>query len=166
MAFSDMLVILKQVFKLGISMFIFIRPRIHLDMWEITQDSIDTFITLILNNVLIYESMQPKIYGAYLVACAQVKSCTLIGPACFSDFIDTLISPISPHLAEIWACARKTIACMHASLGVLVTSCDQRSPANFLDAIDTLIPLIRPNLPKIWACTCKKIACKHNSLCA
>ena len=51
-------------------MFTFIRPRIHLDMWEITQDSIDTFITLILNNVLIYESVQPKIYGAYLVACA------------------------------------------------------------------------------------------------
>ena len=38
-------------------------------------------------------------------------------------------------------CARKDIACMHASLGVLVTFCDQRSPVNYPDAIDTLIPL-------------------------
>ena len=36
--------------------------------------------------------------------------------------------------------ALKAIACMHASLGVLVTFCHQRSPATYSDAIDTLIP--------------------------
>ena len=47
---------------------------------------------------------------------AWIKLCAWRGPACSSDSIDTLISLIRPNLAEIWACARNHIGCMHARL--------------------------------------------------
>ena len=67
-------------------------------------------------------------------------------------------------MAEIWACARKHIGCMRASLHAQVDLCAQNDLACYPDSIDTLISLIRSNLAEILACARKHIGCMHASL--
>ena len=67
-------------------------------------------------------------------------------------------------MAEIWACARKHLGCMHTSLLARIVSCAQKDPAYYPDSIDTLISLIQPNLAEVWACACKHIGFMHASL--
>ena len=67
-------------------------------------------------------------------------------------------------MAEIWACARRQIGCMHTSLHAQVDLCVQKDPASYPDSIDTLISLIRSNLAKILVLAHKIIACMHASM--
>ena len=78
----------------------------------------------------------------YARLCSWGDLCAQKGLACFPDSIDTLISLIQPNLVEIWAHARKHIACMHTSLHAQVKVCAQRGPACSPGCIDILISLI------------------------
>merc|ERR1711954_556700 len=91
--------------------------------------------------------------GARVVLCAQKDL------ACYPDSIDTLISLIRSYLADIWACARKHIGCMHASLHARVVLCAQKDLACYPDSIDILIYLIRSDLAEIWAFARKNTGC-------
>ena len=104
---------------------------------------------------------------------AWVVLCTQIGLVCSPDSIDTFIFLIQPNLAEIWAQARKHIACMHASKHIvcMLTSlpawgvlCTQIGLVCYPYSIDTFIFQIQPNLAEIWAKACKHIAWMHTSL--
>ena len=65
---------------------------------------------------------------------------------------------------EVWACALKQTACMHASLCTQVKLCGQTGLPYSPHSIYTLISLIWPNLAEIWVCTRKHIACIHASV--
>ena len=60
---------------------------------------------------------------------------------------------------EVWACALKQTACMHASLRTQVKLCAQIGLACSPHSIYTLISLTWPNLAEIWVCAHKHIAC-------
>ena len=62
----------------------------------------------------------------------------------------SLIFLIRPKLAEIWACPRKHIVCMHTNLRAQFKLCAETGLACSPDSIDTLISLIRTNLAEIW----------------
>ena len=55
----------------------------------------------------------------------------------YCHLLNILISLIRSNLAEIWACARKKIGCMQASLSAPVDLCAQKDPACYPDSIDT-----------------------------
>ena len=63
----------------------------------------------------------------------------------------SLIFLIRPKLAEIWACPRKHIVCMHTNLRAQFKLCAETGLACSPDSIDTLISLIRTNLAEIWS---------------
>ena len=94
---------------------------------------------------------------------ALVVWCTQRGLVCSLNSIDTFISLICPYLADIWACAHKHKACMHASLCAGVKLC-AHTGLSCSHSIDTFISLIQSNLADIWACAHKHIGCMHASL--
>merc|ERR1712081_163062 len=96
-----------------------------------------------------------RVHARYLVCLGVI--CAQKDPACYPDSIDSLISLIQSNWAEIWACARRKIGCMHASLHARVDLCAQKDPSCYPDSIDTLISLIQFNLAEIWACAHKHI---------
>ena len=95
---------------------------------------------------------------------AQFKLCAETVLACSPHSIDTLIFLIRDNLAEIWACAHKDIAWMHAILHALFKLCTQTGLACSSNSIDTLIFLIRPSMTEIWAGAHKHVGCMHTSL--